>query len=300
MKSLGGKIAYSASLVAGAVACAFVLFQVLPADPARVALGPYASQANVRALRESLGLDLPIAGRFLRYAGSLSRGDMGRSLVDSRGVVGVVWERFRVTATIGLLATAISAAGSLAINILVLARPGLRGIVGAGRSVAQIPAFVLAVLGALFVAWFIPAVSLGGTGIWGVVPLAAVLAAVHPGALVTAHLRGLISECRRGASYRAARAYGESGAPLFVRHLLRPTVVGWAAALVNQLGNIFFTVILIELTFSIPGTGTLLLASIQRSDYPVLQGLVLINAAFFVLVSLAAEIFYEVADPRVR
>ena len=69
---------------------------------------------------------------------------------------------------------------------------------------------------------------------------------------------------------------------------------------VNQLSLVFFASLVLEVILSIPGTGNLLLVAVQTRDYPVLQGLILVNAAFFIMISLIADWAYTVLDPRVR
>ena len=291
---------YYLSLLLGTAIASFLLFHILPADPARVALGPYASQQSVDSLRHELGLDLPPAQQFLHQMRSLAKGDLGKSFVDGRSVATMVLERFRTTASIGLTATMLAFLVSFLVNAAADRWPNWGWLIESGRFASHFPSFVLAILGALAVSAVFPAVSLGGAGFFSSMMLAAVLAAVHPAAFMSMHLRKQIQSQRLAPHYRAARASGQTGWQLFRRHLLRPSSVAWLAALVNQLGILFFTVILIELTFSIPGVGTLLLQSIQRSDFPTLQGLILVNASLFVFLAIMAEVVYELVDPRLR
>lgn len=290
-------------LMFGAVVLSFVLFTIAPGDPARVILGPQASEESVAALRNRMGLDQPFLKQAAAHLTRIATLNLGNSISNGRPVLGYVMEKFAVTATIGLQAALISLLVSYGLNLLFHQIPLTLPALGLLRFGVLMPVFLLAVLGAMLVGWLLPGVSLSRAGAaWGPFTqvLPSLLACLYPLAVMTTVLRDGVASNLQHPEYRAARAMGMSGWPLFHRNLFRPAVVAWLAAWVNQLSLVFFATLVLEVIFSIPGTGNLLLTAIQTRDYPVLQGLILVNAAFFIAVSLFAEWAYTALDPRLR
>lgn len=292
------RITAALSLLLGVFLVCFVLFQLLPADPVRAALGPYASPEAVASVRDSLGLDLPVGQRFLRDTSHLIRGDWGRSIIDGRSVGGLVWQRFQTTAGIGISASLLAAAISLTLNWAALFWPLAGRTIQCAKRLSHLPAFVFAFTAALLIAFLFPGISLSGD--CSTVILAILLVSLHPAALLSAILAERIRQEQDTPHWKAARALGHGGGLLHYRSLFRPAAVSWLAAVVNQLSGIVFTVLLIEVTFSLPGLGTLFVAATQRADLPVLQGIILANALFFIVLAVMAETAYNHLDPRVR
>lgn len=290
-------------LLLGAAVLSFVLFSVAPGDPARVILGPQASQESVAALREKLGLNQPLFQQAIDHLGRIAHLDFGTSISNGRSVLPQVLEKFGITATIGLQAALLSLVASYCINLLVHGFPRTVSALGLLRLGVLMPVFLLTVLGAILVGILFPRISLSGgganSGLFTQI-LPSLLASLYPLAVMTTVLRdGVAAEMDR-PSYRAARSIGMGGWPIFHRSLFRPSLVPWLAVWVNQLSLVFFASLVLEVILSIPGTGNLLLVAVQTRDYPVLQGLILVNAVFFILVSFVADWAYIAFDPRVR
>jgi peptide/nickel transport system permease protein len=298
MNSLLRRIAAALSLLIGVFVLCFVLFQLLPTDPVRAALGPYASADAVKGVRHSLGLDLPPGERFLRGASNLLKGDWGTSIIDGRSVSGLVWQRFLITFKIGLSASLMAAVISLALNGAATRWPLAGLMIQWGKRLSYLPAFIFAFSVALLLALLFPGLSLSSDH--STEGLAIVLASLHPAALLAALLAERFEQEQKSHHWKAARALGHGGFLLLYRSLFRPVAVSWLAAVVNQLSGIIFTVLLIEVTFSLPGLGTLFVAATQRADLPVLQGIILANALLFIGLAILAEIAYNRLDPRVR
>jgi peptide/nickel transport system permease protein len=287
----------------GAVVLSFVLFSIAPGDPARVILGPQASEESVASLRQQLGLDRPLLRQGMDHLARIAALDLGISIANHRPVLNQVLQRFAVTATIGLQAAFLSLVVSYGLNLLFHQLPSTLPALGLLRLGVLMPVFLLTVLGALLVGLLLPHVSLSRSGaafgpFTQVLP--SFLASLYPLAVMTTVLRDSVASTMDRPGYRAARAAGMSGWHLFHRSLFRPSVVPWLAAWVNQLSLVFFASLVLEVILSISGAGSLLLTAIQTRDYPVLQGLILVNAAFFVVVSFLAEWSFAALDPRIR
>ena len=290
-------------LLLGAGVLSFILFSIAPGDPARVILGPEASQESVDALREQLGLNQPLLQQGIHHLGRIASLDFGTSISNWRPVLPLVLEKFSITATIGLQAALLSLVASYGINLLVHGFPGTVPALGLLRLGVLMPVFLLTVLGALLVGILFPGISLSSAGARSgpfTQVLPSLLASLYPLAVMTTVLRdGVVTEMGR-PGYRAARSLGMGWWPIFHRSLFRPSLLPWLAAWVNQISLVFFASLVLEVILSIPGTGNLLLVAVQTRDYPVLQGLILVNAAFFVVISFLADWVYTALDPRTR
>lgn len=294
--------AYAFALGFGAAVVSFLLFQVLPGDVARSILGPNASEEQVAVLRKDLGCDSPIHLRAARYLGDLARFDLGRSAREGKPVGPLVAEKFAITATVGLQAAVLSLLVSYGLNLLTFLHPRLTFLLGLPRFGVLLPVFLITVLAALLTGLFFPHVSLskGGAAAGPFTQIMPTLiACLYPSAVMTTVLRERIAEAMHRPVFRVSQAYGANRFALFHRSLFRPSAAPWFTAWINQLGLVFFGSLVIEVILSIPGSGNLLLGAIQNRDFPVLQGIILFNAAFFIAVAWLGESLLPILDPRV-
>ena len=289
-------------LLLGVVAVSFLLFSVLPGDPARTILGPTASVEAVENLRRTLGTDRPLAEQFATHLGNLATLDLGRSVIDGRSVGAEIAGRFRVSATLGVLAGLMALAASYAITLTVFLWPRLTPLYHLTRLGVVTPTYCAGVLAALLFGVLFPVVPLGGYGAvdaaWALWLLPAAVAALYPAALMTAVLRDKIREAAASSFARAAAATGIAPTRLFHTTILPVVAVSSLSVWVNQLSLIFVAAFVLEVIFTIPGVGLLLIRTVQEKDLPMLQGIVLVNAVFFLALSWASETFFDCLDPR--
>lgn len=299
LQRIGIDLLYAASLIFGIVAVAFLLFQAFPTDPARVALGPQASVEAVERLRVSWGLDRPLPERFVTYLGNALRLDLGASYRDNREVTAQVLDKLVVTASIGLRAAALAFLGSYLLHLGAFLIPQVRFLAHMVSALVAVPSFLAAILAGLAVSIFAPGIALSRTGdnIWNDYWLSVVILAIYPLALLTRVLIGRIADGQRTLYFRAQQAAGFSDFHLFHRSLLRPALVTWLAALFNHLSLLFLATMIIEVIFSIPGIGQLLATAVQRSDYPLIQGILVLNGIFFILLHFFSEQLYRILHP---
>ncbi len=296
------RLVEAAGLLLGVVAVSFLLFSVLPGDPARTILGPNASVEAVENLRRTLGTDRPLPEQFATYLGRLARLDLGRSIIDGRSVGAELTGRFRVSATLGLLAGLMAAGVSYAINLGVFLWPRLTPLYHLTRLGVVTPTYCSGVLAALLFGVLFPLVPLGGYGsadtAWALWLLPAAVAALYPAALMTGVLRQRIREAAASSFVRAAAATGAGPMRLFHATLLPVVAVSWLSVWVNQLSLIFVAAFVLEVIFTIPGVGLLLIRTVQDKDLPMLQGIILVNASFFIGLSSLSETLFDWLDPR--
>jgi peptide/nickel transport system permease protein len=291
------------ALLAGVVVASFLLFNIAPGDPARVILGPNASVEAVERLRKALGTDRPLLDQFGRHLADLGRLDLGRSVIDGRRVTTEVGAKFATTARLALVAAVLSLLVSYGLTFIAFHFQA-RWLLLITRIGAVTPTYCAGVLAALFFGVVLPVVPLTGYGTaeggWSVLLLPSLIAALYPIAAMTGVLDEKIRSTARLPFARAAQAYGASRAALFHRTLLPAVLVSWLALWVNQVSVIFVASFVLEVIFTIPGTGVLLIEALQRKDYPMLQGILLVNASFFIALSGASDIAFRWFDPRLR
>ncbi|QXJ22587.1 ABC transporter permease [Actinomadura graeca] len=290
----------------------FLATTLLPGDAARAVLGPTASPAQVAALRGELGLDEPVVTQYLHWTGRLISLDLGRSLAAGEPVSTTVGWRAGNSLTLLAVSALVSVPLSVAVGAAAALRPRgvLDGIVNAvSVTLAGLPEFVTAlVLVMLFsttVLPVLPAVSLvepGSTALAVpevlVLPVATLTLAVVP--YLARLVRASLIEALDSDYVMMARLKGLSPRVVLLRHALRnglvPAIQGTALSLAYLLGG----VVIVEYVFQYPGLGSQLQTAVNQRDLPVIQAIVLLFAACYVLFNLIADVLTAYFTPRLR
>ena len=290
----------------------FVAVQLAPGDPVLVMLGSDARPEVIESMRRDLGLDRPIHVQFLAWVGRALTGDLGRSLFLDRPVTTAIAERLEPTVLLTFGAVAVAIAIGVPAGILSAVRKG--GLVDQAfmllaLSGVSVPEFWLAlnlvVVFGVDLRWFPVAgyVPIAEGGL-----LAALRCLVMPAFAVGFVQSALIARMTRGAMIevlsqdyvRTARAKGVSAFGVVARHAFRNVLV----SVVTVVGLVFALAlggaIVVETVFNIPGIGRLLVESVLRRDYTLIQGVVLYIAVAYVLFNLLVDVLYVYIDPRVR
>ena len=292
-------ILYSVSLLVGVVVGSFILFQVLPGDVARIRLGVTASEESVAQLRRELGLDRPLWERFSNHIRGLLGGKLGNSHFDGRTVSSEIRKKLPITAGIGVAGAVIALAVSYTLNILAFFLKRTALFIQLAKAGVIFPVFFTTVFGALLVATVFPGSAFFRDGYARYI-FPAIVVSLYPAAVMTIVLREGVLLRIESFSFRSAQALGLRGLSLFHRAVFRPSVVAWLVAWVNQLSMIIFSAIVVEVILSLPGTGGLLLDSILRRDFPMIQGILLVNACFFIFLHCLSDAIYPRLDPRMK
>ncbi|MBB1197726.1 ABC transporter permease [Curtobacterium flaccumfaciens] len=282
----------------------FVLY-VLPSDPARIMVGPDATDvtaAQLDALRHQYGLDQPVLVQYFQHLGSLFTGDLGRSIGVGRPVADVIGEAIAPTAQIALagLVLAIVFGGGIAVLATWTRNRAL------GQFLLQLPPIGVAVPGfwfaLLLVQWFSFGLHLfpafGGEGPASVV-LPAITLALPTGATIAQLLSKSLVQTLREPYVDTAYAKGAGRWRVQLRHALRNAALPALTVTGLIVGQLFSGTVVTETVFSRPGLGRVTAAAVQQQDIPVVQGIVLLAAAIFVVVNLVVDLVYPLLDPRV-
>ena len=289
----------------------FSVLEVLPGDPARLMLGMNASQEQVDVLRQEMGLDQPVASRYLAWVGGMANGDLGRSYTYSSPVTELIGERITVSLPLALMALLLSTAIALPVGLFSAARRG-RPADTVAMSMAQIgvaiPNFWFALLLIYVFAVWLRIVPAGGFAGWsaGVWPafksllLPAVALALPQAAILSRITRSALLEVLDEDFIRTARAKGLPQPIVLRRHALRNAMIPVLTIVGLQFAFLIAGTIIIENVFYLPGLGRLVFQAITQRDLIVVEGVIMVLVASVILVNLLVDLCYAVIDPRLR
>ncbi|HIY17206.1 MAG TPA: ABC transporter permease [Candidatus Intestinimonas stercorigallinarum] len=290
---------------------AFLAFQIIPGDPTTKLLGTEATEEARAELRAELGLDRPIPVRYLEWLTNFLRGDMGESYSYHMPVSDMLGEKLVITFLLTLLSFVFTIALSIPLGILAGSiRSGwLDGLVTAiDQVVMSVPAFFIGILSCFFfgivLKLFVPGDFVSYTQDWGAflayLIFPALSIAIPRIAMTVKMLRSAILQ-ELGKDYvRTARSRGAGRGDILRRHVLKNALIPVITFLAVSAAEIMTGTIIIEQVFTIPGVGRLLLSSISNRDFPVVQAIVVIMAAWIVIVNFVADLLYQLVDPRLR
>ncbi len=293
----------SLTVVFGVVCIVFLLLHLVPGDPVEVMLGESAQPAERAALRSVLGLEQPLYLQWRDYLMKLLELDLGVSLHSKRPVFDLLAEHLPATAQL--------AAGALLVAVLLAVPLGVFAAIGKDRLVdhgamafsmlgVSIPNFwlgpMLILVFSLWLGWF-PVSGKHGLGSF---VLPAFTLGTGLAAILSRMTRTALLECLSEDYIRTARAKGLAERVVILRHAGRNAMLPVITVLGLQLGALLGGAVITETVFSWPGIGQLTVEAIQRRDYPVVQGCVLLISLSYVLVNTLTDLVYAAVDPRVR
>ena len=281
----------------------FLLVHIVPGDPVQQMLGEGARADDLQQLRHQLALDQPLHVQYAHAIAGLIRGDWGQSFRFQRPVVQVVLERYPATLALAVLSMIVCVAIGIPAGVLAASRRGKPSDHAVGFFTLlglAIPNFAL---GPVLILIF--SVRLGWLPVSGregpssyVLPVVTMGAALA--AILTRMVRASMMEELSSDYVRTARAKGLAETSVLFRHAFRNAVIPIITILGLQFGTLLAGAIVTESIFSWPGVGRLMVQAIQSRDYPLLQGCLLVIAFTYVLVNLATDFVYALADPRIR
>lgn len=290
-------------VVLGVAVMVFLLLHLVPGDPVELMLGDSARPADREALRQSLGLDKPVWAQFVDYFTGLARFDLGESLFSRRPVSEVLLER--LPATLELATAALLFAVLLALPLGVMAarhhnRPADTAAMSFSLLGVSIPNFWLGPLLILLFSLWLGLTPVSGRDGAGSLILPTITLGTALAAVLARMVRSSLLEVLEEDFVRTARAKGLSRNAVLWRHALPNAWLPVLTLLGLQLGNLLGGAVITETVFSWPGLGSLLVESIQKRDYPVVQGCVLLVSLAYVLVNTLTDLVYVWIDPRIR
>ena len=289
----------------------FALLHLAPGDPAAVIAGDQATVAEIGKVRAQLGLDRPLAVQFASWVGHVLRGDLGNSIYDGQPVARMIGQRLEPTIALALCTLFISLAMALPLGILAAWKAGTwidRGVMGFAVLGFSFPVFVIGYGLIYLFSLKLELLPVQGYASLreGVGEFAAhmVMPALALGWVLTALFarmtRTSMLEVLSQDYIRTAQAKGLATPKVLVRHAFMNAAVPIVTTIGIGIALLIGGVVVTETVFAIPGVGLLTVDAILRRDYPVIQGVVLVFSAVYVLINLAVDLSYAFLDPRIR
>jgi peptide/nickel transport system permease protein len=292
----------------------FMLTKLLPGSPVNTILGPEASNPVARAaLEERLGLNEPLLQQYFDYIRGVLQGDLGYSYSQDLPTTTYLAQRLPATIELLILAQLVSIAISVPLALFSAYRANSKAdqaITAGAFGLISIPGFALAVFlvyaFAIQLGWF-PAIGFdritGPEGISGNLRSVALPVAVLSAGLTAVYTRLLRSDLIATLQEDFVLMARSKGLPtwhILLRHALRPSSFSLITVFGINFGTLIGGALIVERFFVIPGIGGLLIESILKREYLIVQGVVLVVATVFVIVNFLTDILYGVLDPRVR
>jgi peptide/nickel transport system permease protein len=303
LRFLTRRLALTIPVLLGVATLVFSLIHFIPGDPALVMLGETASQQDVDALRERLGLDRPLLEQYTGFLRSVARGDFGTSLRTNQPVTEAILERLPATLELAGAAMLVAICFSIPLGIAAAVWRGT-GIDHAATTIAllgvSIPNFWLGPLLAIVFAVELGLLPVSGRGTLAHLILPAVSLGTALASILARMTRASLLEELREPYVFAARARGVSRPRAVLRHAFRNSLIPIVTLVGLQFGAVLTGAVITETIFAWPGIGRLLIQSIGFRDYPLVQGCILFIAITYVAMNLITDLVYGVLDPRIR
>lgn len=325
------KVAYGLLVMLGVITLIFVLFNLLPGDPARMMLGQNADRESIEILHKELGLDKPVYVQYFNYLNDLSpigfnkdgsfgfkTPDLRRSYQSGRSVSSILADSFPNT----ILLAVVSIAFAFVVGVLLGALAAIYSdtwfekfvlvITSLGMS---LPSFFAAIL----IAWFFAFILADYTGLsmfgslYSVddfgngeyidlknLILPALTLGIRPLAVICELTKSTMKEVLQQDYIRTAKAKGLSKFQIITKHALRNTlnpvvssISGWFASLIA--GAVF-----VEYIFDWKGVGVVIVDSLEKYDFPVLMGSLIVICVMLIIINILTDITYAALDPRIK
>ncbi|MFD1928605.1 ABC transporter permease [Sporosarcina siberiensis] len=289
----------------------FMIVHLTPGDPAAVMLGEEATAEQISELREQLGLNLPIYEQYVQWVFGVMKGDLGTSFFMKEPVTEAIFEHLKPTVSLAILAQIVALVIAIPVGIIAATRRGTladSSIMGFSLLGMSVPSFLL---GLLLILLF--GVQLGWLPVAGYKPLSAgvwdhfkylIMPAISLGsiqaALIARMTRTSMLDVLNTNYIKTATAKGVKKRNIVYRHALRNAFLPVLTVIGQSFGTLIAGAVVTETIFNIPGIGQLIINSVARRDYAVIQGVVLFVTLSYVLINLVIDLLYSVIDPRVR
>lgn len=272
-------------------------------DPTALLLSPTASQAEIEAFREYMGLDKPVYVQYGRFVLNILRGRFPLSLTYNQNPIQLVLERLPASATLTLSAVGLSLIISFPLGLfLALRRTSwyssfLMSVTIVGYSVPVYwEAIILVLIFSITMRWFPPS----GSGSIRHLVLPAVALATQLTTLLVRMIWANAVEVLTMDYIKTARAKGLSEYAVLFKHVLRNSMIPVVTILGLQVAGLMGNAIMTEVIFAWPGVARLTVEAIFHRDYPLVQACVIFMALIFVIANLAVDLMYVILDPRIR
>jgi peptide/nickel transport system permease protein len=305
------RIVHAIPVLLGVTIVVFAMMHMAPGDPAQAMLGPMATPDNLAHIRHELGLDKPLLVQYGTWLGHAVRGDLGTSIQTSSPVRAEVLHRFKASLLLGGAAFLIAVSVGITAGVLSALKRGSlfdRVVMLVMMAGISMPPFYLGMLLIVAFGFKLSIFPMGGmydvNGYDGVADLLrhlvlpAITLAAAPLTVIARMTRSSVLEIVNEDYIRTARAKGLAEKVVVSRHVLKNALIPVIHLLGLQVGFLLSATALVEVVFSWPGLGELIVSSVLSRDLPLIQGGVLLIAVVYVIVNIVTDIIHAMVDPR--
>ncbi|TMF01307.1 MAG: ABC transporter permease [Chloroflexi bacterium] len=278
-------------VIFGVTVVVFGMMHLAPGDPAVVMAGPRATPEILAEVRRYLGLDQPLVVQYFTWVGHALQGDLGRSIRQGEQVSTLVLARFHDSVLLGLTAFGVASTIGISVGVLSALHRG---------SLVDRAVMLVSMLGVSTPAFFLGMVLTGPFDVARHLILPALTLAAPSMTVIARVVRASVLETVGRDYVGTAQAKGLHDFAVVSQHILKNALIPVITLLGLQVGFLLGGAAIVEVVFSYPGIGNLMVKSIVERDLPVTQGCVLLIASVYVLVNIGADVLQAYLDPRIR
>lgn len=290
----------------------FSIIHLTPGDPARIMLGSDASEESVAALTEQMGLNKPLTYQYLQWVQNALRGDLGVSYTRNGTVAGEIQKVLGPTLVLSVWAQALAVVIAIPSGVFAARKKGKladSSVIAVSLLGISTPSFLLSLILVMVFSvelkW-LPVAGYKSIAEYGLIThlryivLPVISLAMMQAAMLTRMTRAAMIDVINNDYIKTAKAKGVRERVILYRHALKNALI----PILTTIGQTFATLLsgaaVVETVFGIPGVGQLIVSSVTKRDYPVIQGVVLVISLIYILINFGIDLLYGVIDPRIR
>lgn len=288
--------------VFGVVTLVFFI-QRITGDPTALLLPETATQADIEAMRATLGLDRPLIEQYINFLGDMARFDLGRSFVQNASVEEIIVSRIPETLQLAAGALVVALLIGLPLGLLMALTKGRfisRWIMGIVLACQSMPTFWSGIMMILVFGVWLRWLPSSGTGTLSHLIMPSIALGLLSLATYARITRSAVVDEMDKEYVRSALARGVGTKRLVTKHLMRNSLIPIISITALELSQLLAGAVIVETVFAWPGLGLLTVQSIAARDFVVVQAVVLLGAFVTIFANLGADILYSIVDPRVR
>lgn len=290
-------------ILLGVVTTVFFIVRVIPGDPAAMMLGMDATPEMLQSLRSELGIDKPLIDQYWIFLNDAVRGNFGDSLYINRSSIDLVFERLPATAELAFYSISLSLIIAIPLGVIAAVKANTfmdRLISIFTLSFQSMPDFWVGTMLILIFSRTLNLLPTSGRGDHSNLVMPVLTLSLPLTSYMTRIVRSGILDNLTREYVRTAHGKGQTENKILWKHVFRNTLIPVVTVLGLQMGALLGGVVVTETVFAWPGIGRLVVDSILKKDFPVVQAGVLTIAVSYILINLVVDLMYAVIDPRVR
>ena len=281
----------------------FLILHLAPGDPVDMIVGPNVTPEVYQNIRTQLGLDKPLIIQYFKFLANIFQGNLGESILQGRPVLEIIKERIPVTFNLGITILIISFGLAIPAGIIAaINRNTWKDYLCMSGALLgmSMPTFWFGLLLLYFFAYKLRLFPISGYGTWKHLVLPALAMGLTDAAITARMVRSSMLEVIRQDYIRTARSKGLARQVIIYQHALKNALIPIITLLGMKIGWVLGGSVFLEVIFSRPGIGRLMINAIFARDYPVVQGAMLVLTTSIILGNMLADLLYAVIDPRIR